>query len=203
MASRRARRSAAETWQLIPAAKCRPKSGCKDAFDLPLFFCLALRRSQYLRHQCSAGFPPSARSACPHRARRNRKAAQPSTDVQSLRAPLAVVGADALIGPLRRLSSTTGQRQRKEKQLNAMTTPTRSAPSATGRQQQESQKSIACPKASPNRSRHRYANPRCARRVTAPERVQAAFSFGPCTARFLFGKTEKKMGGALPSYQHS
>ena len=32
------------------------------------------------------------------------------------------------------LSSTTGQRQRKEKQLNAMTTPTRSAPSATGRQ---------------------------------------------------------------------
>ena len=97
MASRRARRSAAETWQLIPAAKCRPKSGCKDAFDLPLFFCLALRRAQYLRHQCSAGFPPSARSACPHRARRNRKAAQPSTDAQSLRAPLAVVGA-ALFG---------------------------------------------------------------------------------------------------------
>lgn len=79
------------------AAECRPKSGCKDAFDLPLFFCLALRRSQYLRHQCSAGFPPSARSACPHRARRNRKAAQPSTDAQSLRAPLAVVGA-ALFG---------------------------------------------------------------------------------------------------------
>ena len=36
-ASRRARRSAAETWQLIPAAKCRPKSGCKDALGLPLF----------------------------------------------------------------------------------------------------------------------------------------------------------------------
>ena len=33
--------------------------------------------------------------------------------------------------------------------------------------------------------------------VMKPERVQAAFSFGPCTARFLFGKTEKKMGGAL------
>ena len=75
-------------------------------------------------------------------------------------------------------------------------TPTTSAPSATGRQLQKSQKSIACPKASPNRSRHRYADPRCARRATAPERVQAAFSFGPCTARFLFGKTEKKMGGA-------
>ena len=74
--------------------------------------------------------------------------------------------------------------------------PTTWAPSATGRQQQESQKSIACPKASPNRSRHRYADPRCARRVTAPERVQAAFSFGPCTARFLFRKSEKKTGGA-------
>ena len=28
---------------------------------------------------------------------------------------------------------------------------------------------------------------------------QSAFSFGPCTARFLFGATEKKMGGAFPS----
>ena len=26
--------------------------------------------------------------------------------------------------------------------------------------------------------------------------AQAFFSFGPCTARFLFGKTKKKMGGA-------
>ena len=28
--------------------------------------------------------------------------------------------------------------------------------------------------------------------------TKAAFSFGPCTARFLFGKTEKKMVGASP-----
>ena len=28
--------------------------------------------------------------------------------------------------------------------------------------------------------------------------TKAAFSFGPCTARFLFLKTEKKMGGASP-----
>ena len=33
--------------------------------------------------------------------------------------------------------------------------------------------------------------------------TKAVFSFGPCTARFLFHKREKKMGGALPSYQHS
>ena len=88
------------------------------------------------------------------------------------------------------------QRQRKEKQFNAMTTPTRSAPSATGRQLQKSQKAIACPKVRQNRRLHRYADPRRARRATAPERAQAAFSFGPCTARFLFRKTEKKMGGA-------
>ena len=39
-------------------------------------------------------------------------------------------------------------------------TPTTSAPSATGRQSGKSQKSIACPKARPNRSRHWYADPR-------------------------------------------
>ena len=97
--------------------------------------------------------PPSARSACPQGARRispqggrdirsaakprtavQRKAAEPPTAAQSLRAPRAVVGADAFIGPLLKLSSPTGQRQRKEKQFNAMTTPTTSAPSATGRQ---------------------------------------------------------------------
>ena len=49
-----------------------------------------------------------------------------------------------------------------------------------------------------------HADPRTARRHEgAGARQKAFFSFGPCTARFLFGKTEKKMGGALPSYQHS
>ena len=48
----------------------------------------------------------------------------------------------------------------KEKQLDATTTPTRSAPSATGRQLQKPQKAQACPKVRQNRSRHRYADPR-------------------------------------------
>ena len=52
------------------------------------------------------------------------------------------------------------QRQRKEKQLDATTTPTRPAPSATGRQLQKPQKAQACPKVRQNRSRHRYAAPR-------------------------------------------
>ena len=81
-------------------------------------------------------------------------------------------------------------------------TLTTSAPSATGRQYR--------PHRRPKRARRQGqigagTDPPTpvARRATAPERVKAVFSFGPCTARFLFGKTEKKMGGALPSYQHS
>ena len=33
--------------------------------------------------------------------------------------------------------------------------------------------------------------------------AEAFFLFGPCTARFSFGKTKREMGGAFPSYQHS
>ena len=37
-------------WRMVPTS-----SGCKNAFGLLLFYCLALRRSQYFRHQCSTG----------------------------------------------------------------------------------------------------------------------------------------------------
>ena len=37
-------------WRMVPTS-----SGCKNAFDKLLFYCLALRRSQYFRHQCSTG----------------------------------------------------------------------------------------------------------------------------------------------------
>ena len=37
-------------WRIVPTS-----SGCKNAFDQLLFYCLALRRSQYFRHQCSTG----------------------------------------------------------------------------------------------------------------------------------------------------
>ena len=46
--------------------------------------------------------------------------------------------------------------------------------------------------------RHRFWSPPSARRATAPEHDKTAFfSFGPSTACFLFGKTEKKMGGGM------
>ena len=44
-----------------------------------------------------------------------------------------------------------------------------------------------------------HADPRTATlHVCAKLRPKAVFSFGPCTARFLFHKREKKMGGASP-----
>ena len=76
---------------------------------------------------------------------------------------------------------------------NALTTPTSSAPSATGRQFQKPQKAQACPTVSPNRSRHRSADPRA--HGGPPHRsAPNAFLFGPCTARFSFGKTKEKWG---------
>ena len=54
------------------------------------------------------------------------------------------------------------------------------------------------PEGGPKSEQAPIRRPPCARRATAPECAQAAFSFGPCTARFLFRKTEKKMGGASP-----
>ena len=67
--------------------------------------------------------------------------------------------ADVHIRPLHQFPRGTASGSEKRSRDNAMTTPTTSAPSATGRQLQKSQKSIACPKARPNRSRHRFAAP--------------------------------------------
>ena len=87
------------------------------------------------------------------------------------------VGADALIRPPVQAATPAiaarSEAERAEREASQMRpcTPPPSAPSATGRQSQKSQKSQACPKAGPNRSRHRYADPRRARRATAPERA--------------------------------
>ena len=71
--------------------------------------------------------------------------------------------------------------------------PDAGAPSATGRQSGESQKAQACPKTGLNRSRHRYVDPR-ARGGPLHRSAPSAFLFGPCTARFSFGKTKEKWG---------
>ena len=58
---------------------------------------------------------------------------------------------------------------------NAITTPTTSAPSATGRQSQKSQKMIACPKAGQNRRLHRSADPRRAEARTRRSASKRSF----------------------------
>ena len=89
------------------------------------------------------------------------------------------------------------QRQRKEKQLDATTTPTRSEPPPRDGSI-ELAEDDSVPEGGPKSEQAPIRRPPCARRAAAPECAQAAFSFGPCTARFLFRKTEKKMGGASP-----
>ena len=84
--------------------------------------------------------------------------------------------------------------ERAERGANQMRpcTPTTSVPSATGRQYRLRRR--------PKRARRQGQIGACtdpstpvARRAAAPERANA-FLFGPCTARFSFGKTKEKWG---------
>ena len=92
------------------------------------------------------------------------------------------------------------QRQRKEKQLDATTTPTPSVPSATGLQSQKSQKTQACPKARQNRSRHRYADPRRAEARTCRSAIKRFFLFHRAR-RILFLSRTKREWGAHPLWE--
>ena len=155
----------------VPWRMVRRSTGCKNAFDQLLFYCLALRRSQYFRHQCSTGssfrafcfatrFLGGRRGRCLHR-------------------------------PVAEAPSTTGQRQRKEAQDVSLTSP--------GQKSSQGQRvSVSdCRKGQPTFPRRRQEG--CA---SADRPAEAFFLFGPCTARFSFGKTKREMGGALPSHQH-
>ncbi len=72
--------------------------------------------------------------------------------------------------PARAARSEAERAEREAGQMRPCT-PTRSAPSTTGQQLGEPQKTQACLKAGQNRRLHRYADPRRARRATAPERA--------------------------------
>ena len=77
-------------------------------------------------------------------------------------------------------------------------TPTPSAPSATGRQLQESQKRIACPKIRQNRRLHRYVDPRTA---TLHQRCKVATKsvlfFWTVHGPFSFRQDRKENGGCI------
>ena len=150
-------------------------SGCKDAFDQLLFYCLALRRSQYFGHQCSTGSSFRAfrfATRCPGGRR------------GCCVGPCCSFHQQPASGSEKRSKSMRRPPRRSQQYWHGTAVPT-------------SQKAIACPKARPNRRLHRYADSRTATlHVCAKLRPKAVFSFGPCTARFLFHKMEKKMGGA-------
>ena len=98
--------------------------------------------------------------------------------------------ADVHIRPLHQFPRGTASGSEKRSRDNAITTPTTSAPSATGRQSQKSQKAQACPKAGQNRRLHRYVDLR-QRGGPLHRSAPHTFLFRPCTAHFSFGKTER------------
>ena len=105
--------------------------------------------------------------------------------------------ADVHIRPLHQFPRGTASGSEKRSRDNAMTTPTTSAPSATGRQLQKSQKSIACPKAGQNRRLHRSADPRRAEARTRRSAPNGLF-FWTVHGPFSFPQEGKENGGCIP-----
>ena len=107
--------------------------------------------------------------------------------------------ADAHIRPLHQFPRGTASGSEKRSRDNAITTPTTSAPSSTGRQSQKLQKMIACPKAGQNRRLHRSADPRRAEGHCTGAR-QALFSLGRARPVSLLAR-QKRNGGCIPAGQ--
>ena len=146
----------------------RRSSGCKDAFELLLFPRVPLR---YALPGRSWRLVPAGGRGRP-----------PYGRTMAFGIP---VGADALIGPLQKPHQPPGQRQRKEEQDVSPTSPGQTSPQG---QHVSVPDCRAGPPAIPRRRQEVCA---CADRP-----AEAFFLFGPCTARFSFGKTKREMGGA-------
>ena len=134
--------------------------------------------------------PPAAgggRLAVPRGSQRRKRAALGETSSPGQSGiPSATLPAAA------HASSKSSQRQRKKKQLNASTTPTQEHhPPWDGSIDLVEESSV--PEGQAKSALAPIRRPPCARRATAPERANA-FLFGPCTARFSFGKTKEKWG---------
>ena len=104
--------------------------------------------------------------------------------------------ANAIASTTARAARSEAERAEREAGQMRSCTPTTSAPSATGRQSGKSQKSIACPKARPNRSRHWYADPRTR---GGPLHRSAPGAFFSYTGRgaFSFWRNQKENGGRI------
>ena len=102
--------------------------------------------------------------------------------------------ADVHIRPLHQFPRGTASGSEKRSRDNAITTPTTSAPSATGRQSQKSQKMIACPKAGQNRRLHRSADPRRAEARTRRSASKRSFLLDRARPVFFSTRGKRKWG---------
>ena len=145
------------------------------------------------RDLTSSSFPVS-RCGAPRISVTSVPLVPPSARSASLRAALAVVGADAFIG-----SSRAGQlAAAKREAIPCDNHPDKVGTPAMGRQLGKSQKAQACPNARKNRSRHWYADPRTRGGPLHRSASKRPFLLDRARPVFFSGKTEKKMGGASP-----
>ena len=185
-----------------------------------------MRRARWKRKNVSAGRSAQAQTSCRRLGKVGNPARRSETETPgpwgtlqpgdvrdtssfSFRCRWPVVDESLRSGPMRASASTTAraarsEAERAEREAGQMRscTPTTSAPSATGRQSGKSQKSIACPNARKNRSRHWYADPRTR---GGPLHRSAPGAFFSYTGRgaFSFWRNQKENGGALPSWHPS
>ena len=104
--------------------------------------------------------------------------------------PLAALPLTDAACPLR-ASGTRGKRR----WSNAFLHPDEVGTPATGRQSGEPQKTQACPKAGPNRSRHRYADPRTATlHARAKLRPKRPFLLDRARPVFFSARPKRKWG---------
>ena len=179
-----------------------------------------MRRARWKRKNVSAGRSAQAQTSCRRRGKVGNPARRSETETPGpwgnlqpgevwdtrcadFRCRWPVVDESLRSGPMRASASTTAraarsEAERAEREAGQMRscTPTTSAPSATGRQSGKSQKSIACPKARPNRSRHWYADPRTR---GGPLHRSAPGAFFSYTGRgaFSFWRNQKENGGRI------
>ena len=172
------------------------------------------------KKKCSAGRSAQAQTSCRRRGKVGNPARRSETETPGpwgtlqpgdvrdtrcadFRCRWPVVDESLRSGPMKASASTTAraarsEAERAEREAGQMRscTPTTSAPSATGRQSGKSQKSIACPKARPNRSRHWYADPRTR---GGPLHRSAPGAFFSYTGRgaFSFWRNQKENGGRI------
>ena len=102
--------------------------------------------------------------------------------------------ADVHIRPLHQFPRGTASGSEKRSRDNAITTPTTSAPSATGRQSQKLQKMRACPKAGQNRRLHRSADPRRAEARTRRSASKRSFLLDRARPVFFSTRGKRKWG---------